>query len=128
MRPTTAAAAWATWAAPSRTLCPLMAATMRCASRFRRSRSRTSNMKAKATRKPAVKPAGRGMADGRVRAVIDRVLPEVDGGRFAVKRTLGETMVIEAHVFADGHDALACRLGYRHESDSEWTEIAMTAL
>ena len=85
-------------------------------------------MKARATKKPAVKPAGRGVADGRVRAVIDRVLPEVDGGRFAVKRTLGEMMVVEAHVFADGHDALACRLGYRHESESEWTEIPMTAL
>jgi starch synthase (maltosyl-transferring) len=67
----------------------------------------------------------RGNQDGRVRAVIDRVIPEVDGGRFAVKRVVGDTMVVEADVFTDGHDAIACMLGYKHESDSEWREVPM---
>ncbi|HYC45824.1 MAG TPA: alpha-1,4-glucan--maltose-1-phosphate maltosyltransferase [Burkholderiales bacterium] len=64
-------------------------------------------------------------ADGRLRAVIDRVIPEVDGGRFAVKRVVGDVVRVEAHVFCDGHDTLACMLGYRHESDADWTEVPM---
>ncbi|HYH43543.1 MAG TPA: alpha-1,4-glucan--maltose-1-phosphate maltosyltransferase, partial [Burkholderiales bacterium] len=85
-------------------------------------------MKHKSSQKAAMKPASRATGEGRGRAVIDRVLPEVDAGRFAVKRTIGETMIVEAHVFADGHDALACRLGYRLDRESEWTEVPMTAL
>ncbi|MES2564562.1 MAG: alpha-1,4-glucan--maltose-1-phosphate maltosyltransferase [Pseudomonadota bacterium] len=67
-------------------------------------------------------------AEGRVRAVIDRVIPEVDGGRFAVKRVIGDTMIVEADAFTDGHDALVCVLGYRHESDLQWREVRMSAL
>ncbi|MGZ8263647.1 MAG: alpha-1,4-glucan--maltose-1-phosphate maltosyltransferase [Burkholderiales bacterium] len=78
------------------------------------------------TRKPAARPARRSRAEGHVRAVIDRVLPEIDGGRFPVKRIVGDTMVVEADVFGDGHDMLACMLGYRHESEVDWQEIPMT--
>ncbi|HEY8950948.1 MAG TPA: maltotransferase domain-containing protein, partial [Candidatus Dormibacteraeota bacterium] len=53
------------------------------------------------------------MADGRLRVVIEAVSPEVDGGRFPSKRSLGERVAIEADVFADGHDALACVMRYR---------------
>src|SRR5688572_14965372 len=35
--------------------------------------------------------AQRGSGDGRIRAIIDRVIPEIDGGRFAVKRVVGDT-------------------------------------
>jgi starch synthase (maltosyl-transferring) len=63
-----------------------------------------------------------------VRAVIDRVIPEIDCGRFAVKRVVGDRMIVEANVFADGHDKIACMLGFRHELDRDWSEIPMTAL
>lgn len=46
------------------------------------------------------------MTDGRARAMIDAVLPTVDGGRFAAKCIAGEALRIEAHCFADGHDRL----------------------
>ena len=79
--------------------------------------------------KPApAKPMRRGGADGRIRAVIDRVTPEVDCGRFAVKRVVGDTMIVEADVFTDGHDTLVCMLGYRHESEAQGHEVSMTAL
>jgi len=39
--------------------------------------------------------------DGRRRVVITGVTPEIDGGRFAVKRTAGEQVVVEADVFAE---------------------------
>jgi starch synthase (maltosyl-transferring) len=36
--------------------------------------------------------------------VIENVKPQVDHGRFATKRTPGETVVVEADVCADGQD------------------------
>ncbi len=46
------------------------------------------------------------IAEGRVRAVIDAVLPIVDGGRFPAKRIAGEAVAVEAHCFTDGHDKI----------------------
>lgn len=65
---------------------------------------------------------------GRKRVVVEGVAPEIDGGRFPIKRACGETVVVEADVFADGHDLLAARLGYRHEQDAPWTEVPMESL
>jgi len=67
-------------------------------------------------------------ADGRARVVIEGVTPQIDSGRYAAKRVVGETFVVEADVFADGHDVLVCVLRCRHESDTDWTERRMTAL
>ncbi|RZL54936.1 MAG: DUF3416 domain-containing protein, partial [Variovorax sp.] len=66
--------------------------------------------------------------DGRVRAVIDAVLPNVDGGRFAVKRVAGERFDVTAHCFADGHDALRVMLQWRAEGDTAVTEVPMVLL
>ena len=51
--------------------------------------------------------------DGRRRVVIEAVMPEIDAGRFPAKRALGETVTVEADVFADGHDSLAAVLKYK---------------
>src|SRR5262245_10616558 len=64
-------------------------------------------------------------AAGRRRVVVESVTPEIDGGRFPIKRTSGETVVVEADVFADGHDVLAALLSYRHEQEPLWTEVPM---
>jgi starch synthase (maltosyl-transferring) len=66
--------------------------------------------------------------EGRGRVVIDRVTPNVDGGAFPVKRVVGDTIVVEAVAYADGHDALACVLLHRRESDAEWVETRMEPL
>lgn len=66
--------------------------------------------------------------DGRVRAVIDAVHPVVDGGRFAVKRIVGDRVDVEAHCFADGHDLLRVMLRWRAEEAGEWNEVEMEAL
>jgi len=66
--------------------------------------------------------------DGRYRVIIEAVKPEVDGGRFAIKRTLGEKVVVEADVFADGHDAISCLLLYRRDGESQWKEAPMDFL
>src|SRR5438046_3596971 len=52
-------------------------------------------------------------ADGRRRVVVERVMPEIDAGRFPAKRATGETVTVEADIFADGHDVLAAVLKYR---------------
>jgi starch synthase (maltosyl-transferring) len=65
--------------------------------------------------------------DGRRRAVVDAVLPAVDGGRFAVKRVAGERLEVEAHCFADGHDVLRVQLLWRNEADAAWQHAPMTA-
>jgi starch synthase (maltosyl-transferring) len=66
--------------------------------------------------------------DGRTRVVIEGVRPEIDGGRFPVKRTVGEKVIVEADVLADGHEALSCVLLYRKEGDPQWIGEAMEAL
>jgi starch synthase (maltosyl-transferring) len=67
-------------------------------------------------------------ADGRRRVVIERVSPEIDCGRFPIKRVVGEAVIVEADVFADGHDQVACQLLYRREGEKEWQRSPMTAL
>ena len=62
-------------------------------------------------------------AEGRRRAVIENVTPRVDDGRFPVKRVVGDELVVEADVFADGHDEVRARLAWRRTGDAEWHEI-----
>jgi starch synthase (maltosyl-transferring) len=64
--------------------------------------------------------------DGRRRVVIENVNPEIDGGRFAIKRVIGEKVVVTADIFADGHDAISAKLLYRAPKDKEWKEAPMT--
>jgi starch synthase (maltosyl-transferring) len=65
---------------------------------------------------------------GRARVVIDAVRPQVDGGRFPAKREVGDLVEVEADVFADGHDELACELRWRHVDGGGWSSTAMSPL
>jgi starch synthase (maltosyl-transferring) len=62
------------------------------------------------------------------RVVIEAVSPEVDGGRFPIKRIVGDTLRVQADLFADGHDALSGALLYRHESEKKWNEVPLQPL
>jgi len=62
----------------------------------------------------SVQGAGPRDERGRRRVVIERVWPEIDAGRFPIKRTVGEHVTVSADVFADGHGLLAGVLKYRH--------------
>ena len=59
------------------------------------------------------------------RVVIERVEPEVDGGRFPIKRTVGEEVQVRADIYADGHDLLGAMLLYRTAGESAWAEVPM---
>ena len=65
---------------------------------------------------------------GARRVVIERLTPQLEGGRFAVKRTLEDEIVVEADVFTDGHDAVRCRLLHRTPMSSSWERSPMSAL
>jgi starch synthase (maltosyl-transferring) len=67
-------------------------------------------------------------ADGRKRVVIESVEPEIDAGRFPIKRIAGDTVEVEADVFADGHDHVAARLLFRFHEIPSWTMLPMQAL
>jgi starch synthase (maltosyl-transferring) len=56
----------------------------------------------------------------KVRVVIENITPRIDCGRFPIKRTVGESVVVEADVFTDGHDQVAAVLMYRHDSATDW--------
>ncbi|HEX4327691.1 MAG TPA: maltotransferase domain-containing protein, partial [Burkholderiales bacterium] len=73
-------------------------------------------------------PAERMPPDGRIRAIVEGVAPVVDGGRFAVKRVIGDELVVEADCFTDGHDQLVCILQYRFDDDAGWNDSRMRPL
>lgn len=66
--------------------------------------------------------------DGRQRAVIEAIEPAVDGGRFPIKRIVGDRVLIQADVFGDGHDAIQAALVYRKPGGSAWQRVPMRAL
>lgn len=59
------------------------------------------------------------------RVWIENVRPQIDGGRFPVKRCLGEKIRVGADVLVDGHDKLTVILCYRPRSATSWTEVPM---
>jgi starch synthase (maltosyl-transferring) len=59
------------------------------------------------------------------RVVIEHVEPAVDGGRFPIKRTVGETVEVRADIFGDGHDVVRATLLHRPPQESDWIEQQM---
>jgi starch synthase (maltosyl-transferring) len=80
------------------------------------------------SRRRRTRPAPLVPEDGLRRVVIERVHPETDAGRFAVKRTAGDVIEVTAQVHTDGHDVLAAVLRYRKSSEGDarpWAETPM---
>lgn len=63
--------------------------------------------------------------DGRSRVIVENVTPEIDGGTFAAKRVCGERVIVEADIFADGHEAISGMLLFRGEAEKNWHETAL---
>jgi len=61
-------------------------------------------------------------------AVIENVTPLLEGGRFPIKRTAGDDLVVEADIFKDGHDSVAAVLKWRRVGAEAWHETPMTPL
>jgi starch synthase (maltosyl-transferring) len=56
---------------------------------------------------------------------IEDIYPLIDGGRFAVKRIVGERVEVWADIYRDGHDVAAASLVWRRERDREWRREPM---
>ena len=56
---------------------------------------------------------------------IESIYPQVDGGRFAINRTQGDTFEVYADVFKPGHDVIQATLEHRGPGDSAWAEEPM---
>ncbi len=61
-------------------------------------------------------------------AVIENIQPLIDGGRYPIKRTVDEDLVVTADVFKDGHDVVAALLKWRQIGEPDWHETAMSHL
>jgi starch synthase (maltosyl-transferring) len=66
--------------------------------------------------------------EGRRRVVIEDVQPQIDCGEFPIQRVVGETVAVEADVFADGHDNVAAQVLYRRSSERSWRTMPMLPL
>ena len=62
------------------------------------------------------------------RIAIEQVTPSVESGLFPVKRVVGETVVVEADVIADGHDVLGVALLWRDARETVWRQARMRPL
>ncbi len=58
--------------------------------------------------------------EGRCRVIVEGVTPEVDCGRYAVKRTVGDRLTVTAAIYSDGHDHVAARLLYKRTNQKAW--------
>lgn len=68
------------------------------------------------------------MAEGTVRVVIENLAPQVDAGRYPIKRSAGQSVTVTADVFVDGHDEVAADLLYRVKGHKRWQRCPMQAL
>jgi starch synthase (maltosyl-transferring) len=71
--------------------------------------------------------------DRRRRVIVERVQPEIDMGRFPIRRTPGESVAVTADLFADGHDLIAGVVRYRYVGgdggeESDWQEAPLAPL
>ena len=60
--------------------------------------------------------------------IIENVTPELDAGRYAVKRVVGDRLTVQADIFRDGHDLVAGALKYRQTTETTWQEVLLESL
>jgi starch synthase (maltosyl-transferring) len=59
------------------------------------------------------------------RVTVENVSPEIDGGRYPIKRIVGDTVEVQADILRDGHDKLSAVVLYRRADESVWHESPM---
>jgi starch synthase (maltosyl-transferring) len=79
----------------------------------------TSRIQAPTSRGRSKPPGGEG------RMIIESVSPEIDGGRTAVKRVVGDVIEVQADILTDGHEKYAAEILYRSAGETEWRRVPM---
>lgn len=59
------------------------------------------------------------------RIAIEEVYPELDCGRFPVKRVVGDRFDVWADIYRDGHDVIAAALKVRAADEPDWRSVFM---
>jgi starch synthase (maltosyl-transferring) len=62
------------------------------------------------------------------RIQILEVRPQVDCGRYPVKRVIGDRVEVAARIFRDGHDVLGAAVRYRPPGTTRWQEAPLKQL
>jgi starch synthase (maltosyl-transferring) len=57
--------------------------------------------------------------------IIEHMQPEIDAGRYPVKRVAGDILEVSADIFKDGHDKIAAVVQYCRDGEDEWQEAEM---
>ncbi len=57
--------------------------------------------------------------------IIQNVQPRIDCGRYAVKREVGDQVLVSAEAFREGHGVLRTELLWRKESSKHWNRVPM---
>src|SRR5246127_5046195 len=65
------------------------------------------------------------MAGALPSVVIENLQPLIEGGRYPIKRIIGEDLAVEADIFKDGHDVVAAVLKWRVLGKRAWRETPM---
>ncbi len=61
----------------------------------------------------------------RTTAWIENITPSIEGGRYPVKRVVGEELAVEADLLIDGHDVTSALLKWRMHGEKKWNETPM---
>ena len=59
------------------------------------------------------------------RTIIDHVHPQINQGRFPIKRVVGERVAVDAKIFGDSHDYLRALIEYRKAGADTWEFMEM---
>jgi starch synthase (maltosyl-transferring) len=78
-----------------------------------------TNLNRKSTDKPMMQQE---------RVVIDDLRPQINCGKFFIKRVVGEQVVVSADVLPDGHDVIQAEVLFKHQSARKWEEVRMEPL
>ncbi|MDG1572588.1 alpha-1,4-glucan--maltose-1-phosphate maltosyltransferase [Robiginitalea sp. M366] len=62
------------------------------------------------------------------RVVIDAIRPQLDCGKFFIKRIVGEEVRVTADILPDGHDVMQAEVLYKHQGARTWKTVRMEPL
>jgi starch synthase (maltosyl-transferring) len=62
------------------------------------------------------------------RIQIQEVSPQVDCGRYPVKRTVGDNVEVTARIFRDGHETLGAAIRHKGPDATRWSEMPLEPL
>lgn len=62
---------------------------------------------------------------GQARVIIENVQPQVDGGFYPAKFTVGDSVKVSADIFGDGHDHIRAQVLFKKETNESWSTLEL---